>query len=104
MSPDLRRRIAVFAVAVAVLLPVAAALARSPDRNKPLDIEAGSQSGIFSADSVNILAGGVHITQGRPDITSKTSRLTMSDGQRPADHRVGKEGGVTVRSGRCPDQ
>src|SRR3546814_10163073 len=81
MSPDLRRRIAVFAVAVSVLLPVAAALARSSDRNKPLDIEAGSQSGIFRADSVNILAGGVHITQGSLDITAKTARLTMSDGE-----------------------
>ena len=80
MSPDLRR-IAVFAVAVAVMLPVAAALARSSDRNKPLDIEAGSQSGIFSGDAVNLLAGGVHITQGSLDITSQTARLTMSNGE-----------------------
>ena len=82
-TPAPRRRALLPAVAVlaCALLPVAVAMARSSDRNKPLDIEAGSQSGVFSSDSVNILSGGVHITQGTLDITSQTARLTMSGGE-----------------------
>jgi lipopolysaccharide export system protein LptA len=68
-------------VLACVLLPMAVAMGRSSDRNKPLDIEAGSQSGVFSSDSVNILSGGVHITQGTLDIESQTARLTMSGGE-----------------------
>ena len=76
-----RRRHALLLVLACALLPVAVAMARSSDRNKPLDIEAGSQSGVFSSDSVNILSGGVHITQGTFDVTSQTARLTMSGGE-----------------------
>lgn len=66
--------------AVAALLPAAGALARSSDRQKAMDIEAGRQSGTLSGDSVNLLSGGVHITQGSLDITSSSATITLADG------------------------
>jgi len=72
----------VAALACASLLVVASAAgARSSDRNKPMDIYAGHQSGTFSGDSVNTLTGGVHITQGTLDITSTSAKITLSDGE-----------------------
>ena len=62
------------------LLSAGTALARNSDRNQPMDIEAGRQSGTFSGDSVNVLSGGVHITQGSLDIRSGTASITLSDG------------------------
>jgi len=73
---------AIAALAAASLLVVASAAgARSSDRTKPMDIYAGHQSGTFSGDSVNTLSGGVHITQGTLDITSKTAKITLADGE-----------------------
>lgn len=66
--------------ALVVLLAATAAFARSSDRQQPMDIEAGHQSGTFSGDSTNILSGGVHITQGSLDITSTTARITLVNG------------------------
>ena len=66
-------------LATATLLPGPAS-ARSSDRNKPMDIDAGHQSGTFSGDSVNVLSGGVHITQGSLDIQSGTATITTDDG------------------------
>lgn len=69
-------------LAAASLLAFAtAAGARSSDRNKPMDIYAGHQSGTFSGDSVNNLSGGVHITQGTLDITSASAKVTLADGE-----------------------
>jgi lipopolysaccharide export system protein LptA len=67
--------------AASLLVLASAAGARSSDRNKPMDIYAGHQSGTFSGDSVNPLSGGVHITQGTLDITSDTAKITLSDGE-----------------------
>ena len=60
--------------------PGRAVAARSSDRNKPMDIDAGHQSGTFSGDSVNVLSGGVHITQGSLDINASTATITVDDG------------------------
>lgn len=86
MSPSHRPRrppARALAAAVAVsLLAVATAVgARSSDRNKPMDIYAGHQSGTFSGDSVNTLSGGVRITQGTLEITSQGAKITLSDGE-----------------------
>lgn len=67
--------------AVSLLAAAFAAGARSSDRNKPMDIYAGHQSGTFSGDSVNSLSGGVHITQGTLDITSSAAKITLADGE-----------------------
>lgn len=57
-----------------------AAGARSSDRNQPMDIEAGHQSGTLSDDAVNVLSGGVHVSQGSLDIRSSTASITLADG------------------------
>ena len=62
------------------VLVAGAVAARSSDRNKPMDIDAGHQSGTFSGDSVNVLSGGVHITQGSLDINASTATITVDDG------------------------
>lgn len=74
------RGLAVLA-AVSLLAFAAGVGARSSDRNKAMDIYAGHQSGTFSGDSVNTLSGGVHITQGTLDITSKSAKITLADGE-----------------------
>jgi lipopolysaccharide export system protein LptA len=82
---DARRRAAVPVVAGMLLaaiaaLPMAGAFARSSDRQKPMDIEAGRQAGTLTGDSVNELSGGVHITQGSLDITSSSATITLAGG------------------------
>lgn len=77
------RRVPASARTLALLLAVAiagAAGARNSDRNKAMEIEAGHQSGTFSADSVNVLSGGVHVSQGSLDIRSGTASVTVADG------------------------
>lgn len=86
MSPDRRHRrsgvrVLAAVAAAAMLAAAAAAGARSSDRNKPMDIYAGRQSGTFSGDSVNTLSGGVRITQGTLEITSQGAKITLSDGE-----------------------
>ncbi len=68
-------------LAVVASLAAATVAARSSDRNQPMDIDAGRQVGTFSGDSVNILSGGVHITQGSLDITSDGARITLAGGE-----------------------
>lgn len=71
------------ALPVAGLLAVAvagSALARSSDRNQPMDIDAGRQEGTFDGDSVNILTGGVSIRQGTLDIRSARAEITLVGG------------------------
>ena len=55
--------------------------ARTSDRNQPMDVEAGHQSGTLQGDSVSVLSNGVHITQGTLDITSSRAEITMRDGE-----------------------
>jgi lipopolysaccharide export system protein LptA len=45
-----------------------------------MDIEAGHQSGTLSDDSVNVLSGGVHVSQGSLDIRSSTASITLAKG------------------------
>ncbi len=61
------------------LLAFGAAWARTSDRNQPMNIESGHQSGTFQSDSVSLLTGGVEITQGTLHITSATAEITMHD-------------------------
>jgi lipopolysaccharide export system protein LptA len=81
--------------AIAAALPLGGALARSSDRQKPMDIEAGRQAGTLTGDSVNQLSGGVHITQGSLDITSSSATITLADGD--PTRAVFKGGPVTLK-------
>lgn len=56
------------------------AWARSSDRNQPMDIEAGHQSGTLDDRAPAILSGGVHITQGSLDIQSSRAEINFADG------------------------
>ncbi len=80
LRPAALRRALLLAAAIAIALPATLAFARSSDRQQPMDIEAGHQSGTFSGDSVNVLSGGVHISQGSLDITSSSARITLAGG------------------------
>ena len=76
-GPGRRRKALVVLLACLV---AGAAFARSSDRNKEMLVEAGHQSGTFSADSVNVLSGGVRVRQGTLDISSSTASITVADG------------------------
>ena len=66
---------------VVALAAAGQASARSTDRNKPMDLEAGHQTGTLQGDSVSVLSNGVHITQGTLDITSSRAEITMRDSE-----------------------
>lgn len=67
-------------VLVIAAVAVGAAHARSSDRNKPMDIDAGRQEGTLDDSSPTILSGGVHITQGTLDIQSSTATISTRNG------------------------
>jgi len=75
------RRSASLLLLVAAALAIGQAMARSTDRNQPMDTEASHQSGTFAGDSVNVLSGDVHITQGSLDIRAARAEITMRDGE-----------------------
>jgi len=68
------------AVLLALALVPAAALARTSDRSKPMDINAGH--GVLSTDdsAPTVLSGGVIITQGTLEIRSDQAVITSVDG------------------------
>ena len=76
-----RRGVLLSWVTVILVLATATAVARNSDRRQPMDIDAGRQSGTFSADSVNMLSGGVRITQGSLDISANTAKVTLANGE-----------------------
>lgn len=71
------------AIAIAACINAAgvgAASARSSDRNQPMDIEAGRQTGTLDDRAPTILTGGVHITQGSLDIRSDRAEISLVGG------------------------
>jgi lipopolysaccharide export system protein LptA len=77
---DLSRFPLALAVTIAVSIAAGSAHARSSDRNKPMDIDAGRQEGTLDDSSPTILSGGVHITQGTLDIQSSTATISTRNG------------------------
>lgn len=73
-------RIASLLLAACATAAMGGAWARSSDRNQPMDIEAGRQEGTFESDSVNILSGGVTISQGTLQINSARAEISMVGG------------------------
>lgn len=74
------RRLAELVLVIAAVAAVGAAHARSSDRGKPMDIDAGRQEGTLDDSSPTILSGGVHITQGTLDIQSSTATISTRNG------------------------
>lgn len=69
---------ALFAAVVVFALP---AMARDSDRNQPMDIDAGRQEGTLDGNSVNVLSGGVIITQGTLDIRADRADIHQRGGE-----------------------
>ncbi|WP_460812405.1 lipopolysaccharide transport periplasmic protein LptA [Luteimonas pelagia] len=67
-------------VLFALAVPLDGAQARSSDRNKAMEIDAGAQSGSFDSDAVNVLSGGVNIRQGTLDIDAARAEITLVGG------------------------
>ena len=63
----------------ASLVPMPA-LARSSDRNQPMDIDAGHSDYSLDDSRPTVLSGGVIITQGTLDIRSSTATITQQGG------------------------
>lgn len=70
------------------------ALARSSDRNKPMDITAGHQVCGFGANDRCTLTGNVTINQGSLDVKAARAVIEQSNGD---PTRVLMSGGVTLR-------
>lgn len=58
-----------------------AALARSSDRSKPMDIDAGTSDYSLDDSRPTVLSGGVVITQGTLDIRSSRADITQRNGE-----------------------
>lgn len=67
-------------LAAATMLPGTAS-ARSSDRNKPMDIEAGYSDYSMDDSRPTVLTGGVTITQGTLDIRANRADITQRNGE-----------------------
>ncbi|TWI00324.1 lipopolysaccharide export system protein LptA [Luteimonas cucumeris] len=67
--------------AVLATVFVAPALARTNDRNQPMNIASDQQSGTFADNSVNVISGNVHIQQGSLDIRAQRAEVTLKNGE-----------------------
>jgi len=73
-------RVASLVLILAATLSANAAWARSSDRNQPMDIDAGKQTGSLDDRTPTVLSGGVTITQGTLNITSSTATVSARNG------------------------
>lgn len=76
-----RSRALPLAIAAIALILVGNASARDSDRNQPMDIDAGRQEGTLDGNSINVLSGGVVITQGTLDIRADRADIHQSGGE-----------------------
>ena len=67
------------------------AAARSSDRNQPMDIQAGHQSGTVDYSQPTTLSGGVKITQGTLRIDADTAVISFKDGEASQAVLTGKQ-------------
>lgn len=65
---------------VMAMASAAPAWARSTDRSKPINIDAGRQQGSTDESTPTVFSGGVHIVQGTLDIKSSAAELTVRNG------------------------
>ena len=69
-----------FAIALGALCTGPAA-ARSSDRQQPMDIEAGHQTGTIDDREPTVLSGDVRITQGTLNINADRAVISFKDGE-----------------------
>lgn len=68
-------------LAAAALLIAGPVLAKSSDRNEPMNIDAGAQSGTLAGDGKTVLSQGVIITQGTLDLRSAEAEIHLRNGE-----------------------
>ncbi len=68
-------------VLCAGVLSTSGAWARSSDRNQPMDVDAGKQTGALDDRTPTVLSGGVTITQGTLNISSSTATISARNGE-----------------------
>lgn len=73
MNPILR---ASLLTVIALSMP-AAAWAKSSDRNQPMSIDAGHQSGSIEGSGTTVMSGGVIVQQGTLDVRSDRGEIIM---------------------------
>jgi lipopolysaccharide export system protein LptA len=76
-----RSRALSLAAAIVFATLAGATAARDSDRNQPMDIDAGRQEGALDGNSINVLSGGVVITQGTLDIRADRADIHQSGGE-----------------------
>jgi len=80
MNPMLPAKLAKLALFAALLAP-ALAWGKESDRDQPMSIDAGSQSGTINGAGKTVLSGGVIIVQGTMELHSDAGELYMNDGE-----------------------
>lgn len=78
MNPN--SRASLIALAALLLVP-ALAMAKSSDRNQPMSIDSGGQSGSIEGSGTTVLSGGVIVQQGTLDIRSDRGEIVMRDNE-----------------------
>lgn len=80
-APALARIGLALACGLLALTCAATAVARSSDRTKPMDIDAGRHEGSIEGNGTSIFSGGVTITQGTLDIRADRADIEQRGGQ-----------------------
>lgn len=62
------------------MLPLLAS-AKSTDRNEPMNIDAGAQTGTLTGDGKTLMSGGVVITQGSLDLRAANAEIQIKGGE-----------------------
>jgi lipopolysaccharide export system protein LptA len=69
-------RVSLFVIALAAIFP-ALGWAKATDRNKPMTIDAGAQTGNIEGSGTTTLSGGVIVQQGTLDVRSQQGQIIM---------------------------
>lgn len=73
-------RVSFFGIALAAMVP-ALGWAKPSDRNQPMTIDAGAQTGNIEGSGTTTLSGGVIVQQGTLDVRSQQGEIIMRDNQ-----------------------
>jgi lipopolysaccharide export system protein LptA len=66
--------------ALSLMFPLLAS-AKSTDRNEPMNIDAGAQTGTLTGDGKTLMSGGVVITQGSLDLRAANAEIQIKGGE-----------------------
>ena len=98
---SLRAASALLTIALVALFATGTADARRSDRNQPMDIDAGHQSGALDDSAPIILSGGVVITQGTMRVEANGAEITTRGGDIQRAARVALTQGHHPGQGAC---